>query len=488
MTPYFHVFYTIEPRPELAAWLRERVKPEFADDLLKPIAYHIEEADDASWTEADRLLKAKLLFLHGLRERWCWALRETFDCLRLFGWAELRETHFDQWWTIRRSQAAGELGDLQRTLPYVEEPVPPTGSERVDGWLESIKFRPHTPVVLGSVLFVSPGELHISPLVHGSWERPILDLLDESGPFGSDVFGACAEFVAWCLSKNPRPANLSVSGLPWPNSDEDRYERYDKVVTEIATWKEPPYLVDLGEFIITHRDQIVWPAAKRGTPRWKDPRVKRPDSPFQWGWSGVKLGDIRPGRGTYNWYALDSLPPIRARLDGSFAWLESARGHREGAADGDALQATLSRLIAQCPVALPKEFIRFFGSPALRRKIRSCTGCGLDLDAAATPFPGGLGHLVRFMSDYQGCISFCLHISPCGTSHTVVATYHFAGSDRGGRPHLRDTTACADSFEEFLYRFWIENELWYALFDNGPMPENGEEYLAHYRRAAGAGA
>jgi len=26
---------------------------------------------------------------------------------------------------------------------------------------------------------------------------------------------------------------------------------------------------------------------------------------------------------------------------------------------------------------------------------------------------------------------------------------------------------CADSFAEFLYRFWIENEIWYALHEGG---------------------
>jgi hypothetical protein len=38
-----------------------------------------------------------------------------------------------------------------------------------------------------------------------------------------------------------------------------------------------------------------------------------------------------------------------------------------------------------------------------------------------------------------------------------------------------------DSFEEFVYRFWLENELWFALHDRGSMPEGGEEYLAFHR-------
>ena len=34
--------------------------------------------------------------------------------------------------------------------------------------------------------------------------------------------------------------------------------------------------------------------------------------------------------------------------------------------------------------------------------------------------------------------------------------------------------------EEFVYRFWLENELYSALH-GGRMPEGGEEYLAFYR-------
>ncbi len=103
---YSHVFYTIDPRPELADWFRGQTKPELVSHLLKPVTYHAQEKDDAAWTEADRLLKAKLLFLHGLRERWCPALSEMIDYRAAFGWTQLREAQFDLWWTIQRRQAS----------------------------------------------------------------------------------------------------------------------------------------------------------------------------------------------------------------------------------------------------------------------------------------------------------------------------------------------------------------------------------------------
>ena len=37
-----------------------------------------------------------------------------------------------------------------------------------------------------------------------------------------------------------------------------------------------------------------------------------------------------------------------------------------------------------------------------------------------------------------------------------------------------------------MYRFWIENELWYALNCADQMPECGKEYLDHYRQLRAA--
>lgn len=42
---------------------------------------------------------------------------------------------------------------------------------------------------------------------------------------------------------------------------------------------------------------------------------------------------------------------------------------------------------------------------------------------------------------------------------------------------------CAPSFSDFLYRFWIENEIWYALEDQPRRPLNALEleYVGHYK-------
>ena len=44
-----------------------------------------------------------------------------------------------------------------------------------------------------------------------------------------------------------------------------------------------------------------------------------------------------------------------------------------------------------------------------------------------------------------------------------------------------DLQVCADSFTEFLYRYWVENELHFALADGRPLAGPLASYAAHPR-------
>jgi len=276
MDYYFHVFYVIEPRRELAEWLPGRVTRDVAEALLKPVTYYTQEKEDPNWVESDQLLKVKLVFLNALRNCDQCPLSTDADYSAAFGTVSISEVLFDQWFTIQRHLTWQELGGPQKLLAYSTEPAVPTGSPRVDEWLVNLRDWKHKPVIIGSVLFHSPGELQISPLIHGSWQRPVLQVLEEAGAaggFGNSVDNACAEFVAWCLSKNPRPANVSVGnipGAPWCDADSDPYEWYDKTMAEAASWENSPFLVNLDEFIITRQGEVMWPPSKRDRERTKN--------------------------------------------------------------------------------------------------------------------------------------------------------------------------------------------------------------------------
>jgi hypothetical protein len=473
---YRHAIYVIESRPELRDWLQGRVESEVVESLMKSVSYHYQEKIDDAWTEKDLLLKVKLVFLISLRSHAAFSndtrLTATFEtdipC----------ESWFDRWWTIRRFEAVQDLGWLEERLGSTRQPLDPTGSYTVDAWLADMRVR--KPMTFGSVIFHRPGDLQISPLISGSWRRPPAQVLEDAGAagsFGNQVDDACAAFVAWCLSKNPKPASIRVfnlPGVPSLGSEYDPFEVYEGIMAELATWKQPPFLVDLDEGLITHLGEVLWPPSKKGQKRPRDPSTLRSGSPFRWAWFGQELGDFRAGEHTYNCYADDSLPPVGVPLDGSFQWLMSARSHeRNVAGNVTKTETSLASLLTENPNQLPAAFVEFFRSPSLWHKIRSCTGCFLHLDAASIPVYGVHGRLVRFLSDSQGCKHWHLHISTCGTKHTVVATYLFSGSEHGGKPYPKDITTCADSFEEFIWRFWLENELWFALNCQEPMPDGG---------------
>lgn len=376
----------------------------------------------------------------------------------------------------------------------------------------------------GTVIFIDPDALQISPVVRCMSTRPLAELLvkfTEEGPiFGNTVCDGLVCLVRWLSSQPEKAVTFGIDnlpGLPWAGEDCDYWEWYDRVMAEVAAWDPPPILVDVDAChrSMTHRGEVLWPPPDLRRERPADRRSRPPGAPFPLGWYGQNLKGYREGENTYDCYPLDELPPVPLPPTGTFDWLRSAPEHdgsvyqttdaagaatmallpdvRRGStpmgANRDRTAAALARLLASTPAMLPTEFVTFFESPSLWRRIRSCTDCYFDLDTTAVEIRGGLGWLVRFASDSQGCLHWSLYLSPCRTKHAVVTTYFFCGGEpsrlNNGAPHPRDITTCAASFEEFVYRFWLENELWFALHGLGAMPAGGAEYLAFYEAKAG---
>jgi len=223
--------------------------------------------------------------------------------------------------------------------------------------------------------------------------------------YANDVESACANFVGWCAAQDPRPASLSVyslPGLPWQHSDWDPWAWYDDLMAELSQRDRPPVLVDLSNLLITHGRKVLWP---EGGEFPVDRRLRSSDSPYPIAWFGSELGDFRRGRSTYNCYPPDELPPLKPQFNGTFAWLEADETTDESiAGDTTDTEAALSKLLADERLELPAQFVRFFRTPKLWRRIKSCTGCYLHLDDAAIAVRGGHGRLIRFLSDSQDCL------------------------------------------------------------------------------------
>ena len=122
--------------------------------------------------------------------------------------------------------------------------------------------------------------------------------------------------------------------------------------------------------------------------------------------------------------------------------------------------------------------------------MRSCTACYLDLGNFPVKVTGG-GRLIHFLSDQQWVRHWLLYLGDDG-AEAVVSTYDPYGFELGDdeeleapdrfQPGAADALLCADSFSEFLYRFWIENEIWFALSERQPLTDEQRHYAEHYAR------
>jgi hypothetical protein len=232
--------------------------------------------------------------------------------------------------------------------------------------------------------------------------------------------------------------------------------------------------------------------------------MKPEQSPFAPGWWGTSLDNVgldaqRPLVGTYGRYQFANMPDLPVPLDGDLGWLAAAPAHDAhiGAQRAEENARSIPMLIDACKaaaVSLPSTFLKFARAPHLQERVRSNTDCFLDLPEAPVPSPVGDGVLVRFLSDSQACVFWYLYLPTGVADHAVVSSPDYYGPDAerfydgvgDWSITARDPdrlTFSAESFEAFLCRFWIENELWFSEYEGTPMSEEGRRYLESYRQS-----
>jgi hypothetical protein len=210
---------------------------------------------------------------------------------------------------------------------------------------------------------------------------------------------------------------------------------------------------------------------------------------FEACWYGFDLGDYRPSDGTYESYASHTLPSLPEEIfEGTFTWLTKST-IVDGADPADIAQAWLEqrnqfverityclpKLVAYAEiqgVVLPEAFLRFYTQPKHFAFINSCTGCYFDIpETLVPPQQPGQGYFLPFYHDSQGCLHWYLYLVKNG-GHCVVATGVPIGEDLlpFDPPDANEINFCAESFEEFVYRIWIENRIWHQLSErNEPL-------------------
>lgn len=213
------------------------------------------------------------------------------------------------------------------------------------------------------------------------------------------------------------------------------------------------------------------------------------------GWWSFNLPGYReaPDPATYALFDYNTLPPVKDPGN-NYAWLTAMPPReRSIASDSGPFVTRFGDLMPHITALLPDAFRVFTRSPNLQKRIRSCTDCFLEapdfLIRTSAPLDGWLIH---FLSDSQWVLHWYLHLHPDGTHFVVVSPEAF-GFREEEEPDWdwenftvnmaeRKFWFCAPSFSEFLYRFWLENETWFALQEKKPLTGVQKKYVQHYAK------
>jgi len=225
--------------------------------------------------------------------------------------------------------------------------------------------------------------------------------------------------------------------------------------------------------------------------------MQNPLFPFQQAWLSFDLGTYRPCNGTYCYYNYEELPPLDTKLfQGTFDWLPNLSQHlRQRLAvyqqiDENTLNENLQSLLLACRaknIQLPPEFIVLMNEYELQQQIPSCTACYFDLstDIIPSPLPNDDAYLIRFLNDQQDVLLWYLYLKPTGEHCVVVSPICFDDQEYTQtlpkETILANTFYCAASFEAFIYRFWLENTIWFDLESN-ELSEVSKQYVTHYQK------
>ena len=139
-------------------------------------------------------------------------------------------------------------------------------------------------------------------------------------------------------------------------------------------------------------------------------------------------------------------------------------------------------------LTFPDYFLELIESFYLQDSIPSGTGCYFDLPdrISESPFQTG-DYILRFYNDSQCCICWYLYFRQSGEVEVI------ASSGTEYSPFLEDADASSiefakeytywvsPSFLEFLYRWWLENHIWFKLREQMTLSSQELAYIRYYQ-------
>lgn len=219
---------------------------------------------------------------------------------------------------------------------------------------------------------------------------------------------------------------------------------------------------------------------------------------FDSAWCATDLGEYRTCRHTYEYYAYESLPPVDStQFTGAFQWLGDAG---EPLPEQVTAINSLAADLTARNLTLPRDFVRFQTDSKLHYALDevSVTSCWTHVsEPLPSPVEPG-AFLVRFLRDQQDCVIWYLYLRPSGEVFVVQSYLDYEYEYEARRDGEETETDlddpeeqraaivwCAPTFEEFAYRFWVENRIWRTLNSDDPsgLEPRLRDYLNHYAPA-----
>lgn len=222
-------------------------------------------------------------------------------------------------------------------------------------------------------------------------------------------------------------------------------------------------------------------------------------------WIGPGIPGVRDCRGTYCETPLQRMPLVEA--SDNLSWLEPLdpaldaefrRRHPRAETGGspyliEARQVysqNAKTILAQAKtlkLRLPEAFKELVQSADLNGRFLSPTACDFDLPEKIVSAPFGLdGHIIRFLNDQQCCVLWYLYL-PAHGAPVVLAYYPVEGTEFLEELDMNDVRAVAEAsdatrvvahtFVEFLYRYWIESNVWFKKYYGIDLSSTEEAYI-----------
>jgi hypothetical protein len=223
--------------------------------------------------------------------------------------------------------------------------------------------------------------------------------------------------------------------------------------------------------------------------------VMRSDQLFKRKWIAPGLPGVRDGTSTYDAFDFESLPSVPVPED--LGWLiplepeldERLAIYRPDPEERQRFAENWRRIVTQAERAgihLPTTFTRLMESEALQDRIPSCTACYFELPAGIerSPFRDE-DRVVRFLNDQQGCCCWYLYLPENEDPFVICSALFYDELDEMAdstsiEEARQATTYVAQMFEEFIYRFWLENSIWFSLTGKKPLTPEQLAYVRHY--------